>query len=131
MNGILIRAVKTQLGRNWKHMEDEQAIYFPQVCNGGAEIGVPGFTYNEDIIYFWRTNKKLIIKHFTEIANESREDPLVIIQNINLIRGQFSTLEIAEALYGSHKDDFVAIYTVMVWFVLEEVAREYCDKKGL
>ena len=132
MNEKLIRAVRYQLGRKSTSFEDERVLYFPDICQYGASNGFPGFTDYKDTVNFYRVNKKLILEHLVNVANELSEDPIVMIQNFNFIKGQFTTLEIAEALYSQTvKDDYYAIYNIMAWFALEEVARDYCNKKGI
>lgn len=106
--------------------------YFPDVCSHGASEGFNGFIYYTETISFWKRHKNLILKYAEELATDLGEDMITMIQNFNAIKGDFSQTEIAQALYGRcNEDKYTNIYNVMAWFALEEVAREYCDEKGL
>lgn len=65
------------------------------------------------------------------MARELGEDLIGMVQNFNAIKGDYTQSEIAKALYGKYNDEYTNVYNVMAWFALEEVARNYCDEKGL
>lgn len=127
MNNALKTAVIRQIGG-----KENAEIYFPDVCNHGAEGGFIGFTYYTDTIKFWKKHKRLILKHAEELANDLGEDMLSMIQNFNAIKGEYTQTEIGRAVFGETVlNKYTSVYNVMAWFALEEVARDYCDKKGI
>lgn len=105
--------------------------YFPDVCNHGAGGGFTGFIYYTETIQFWKKNKNLILTLAEEMEKALGEDLIGMVQNFNVIKGDYTQSEIAKALYGKYDDEYTNVYNVMVWFALEEIAREYCDEKGL
>ena len=131
MNQKLIDAVIRHIGG-----KENAEAYFPDVCKHGASGGFNGFIYYKDTFYFWKRYKLLILEYAEEMAKELGEEMLVMVQNFNAIKGDYSVTEIGKALYSGlysvrENDEHIPIYNVMAWFALEEVARDYCDKKGI
>lgn len=127
MNDKLKQVVITRIGG-----KDNAKLYFQDVCNYGASGGFTGFIYYKDTISFWKRHKKLIMEYTEEMANDLGEDLLSMVSNFNVIKGNYTQTEIGQALFGEmNENKYAQIYNVMAWFALEEVARDYCNKKGL
>lgn len=127
----LKEAVVRQIGG-----EDNARDYFPDVCKHGSGGGFPGFIYYKDTLYFWKRYKLLILEYAEELAKDLGEETIVMVQNFNGIKGDYTLTEISKALYSGlrsnrENDDYVPIFNTMARFALEEVAREYCGEKGL
>ena len=96
---------------------------------GGADCGVPGFTYYSDTVKFWKHHKAAIIALAEEMADSMGEDLLTMVAGFGCIQGSYSTSEVGKVLYGRDTNDstYTQVANAMTWFALEEVAREIFD----
>lgn len=116
----LIRSVVKQSG-GW---ED-----FKEMTRGMAyaiDGGFSGFTYYADTVAFFKRNRKAILEHAEQVAQDTGEEPLTMIQNFGCFRNDRPAIgTLCKALYQGKGGDAQHIMTCMTWFAGEEVARSY------
>ena len=120
----LTRAILRRLNR------DELA----DVARHGADAGWSGFTYTAETNAFFKAHKADILALSGELASDLGESMLEMVQSFRCLGHQarftgawacdYSTDEIAEALYSGRGEGAAYIRNAMAWFALEEVARE-------
>lgn len=89
----------------------------------GAAGGFGGFIYYSETVEYWRKNRKkitLLMEYQAEAIGY--ENTLEMVQNFNSLQGNYTTDEIARALYGRFDDNLTQIYNTFAWYALEEVA---------
>ena len=122
MNEKLVRAIKRQLGSDWK-------INFEGIYNHGVDGGFAGFTYYSDTVSFFKRNKKEIVELVKEMADDFGQSPIEFIKGFNCLKGDDWEAEIAETLYGRISANNDIVSNALAWFAAEETAREYMDNK--
>lgn len=116
-------AVKKQTGLNKEDFfaELENVLQSPY----GAAAGFGGFIYYSETVNFWRKNKAKILRFAEDQADELGQNVVDMVAGFKGIKDDFTTGEIAAALYGRFNDDYTQIYNIMAWYCLEEVAFYY------
>jgi len=108
-----------------RHLDREQ---LEDVARHGADAGWSGFTYYSDTVAFYKAHKAEILALAQQMAEEFGQDMIEMIRGFRCISNQgkpdYSTSEIAEALYSGRGESADLIRNAMAWFALEEVARE-------
>ena len=120
MNEKLMRAVKRQLGSDWKDQ-------FEDIYNHGIDGGFTGFIYYHDTVSFFKRNKVEIIELVKNYAAELDQSPIEFVKSFNCLKGLDWEEEIAQALYGKLSDDNYTVPNALAWFAAEEAAREYME----
>jgi hypothetical protein len=118
-NPSLALAVSRQMGG-----KSELLQHYKDVANHGADCGFNGFIYYAETVKFWRNNKKLILESLSQLADDLGENVTDMVKNFSCIKGDFSTDEIAKALYGNYCKEFDLIYNCLAWYALETVCQE-------
>ena len=119
----LIRAVVKQSG-GWKNFQE----IAKDVAEQGADCGFSGWIYYRETMEFFRKNRKIILEHAEEMAQDLGEPMLSMIQDFGIFRtAPIKTEDLAKALYAGKGPEVATVYNVMSWFALEEVARAYVD----
>lgn len=123
MNEKLMRAVKRQLGSDWK-------IQFKDIVNHGIDGGFSGFIYYSDTVSFFKRNKTEIVELVKEMANEFGQSSIEFVKSFGCLNGDDNMEEeIGEALYGRMGVDDYTVANALAWFAAEKAAREYIDNK--
>lgn len=125
MNEKLMRAVKRQLGSDWK-------IQFDDIIHHGIDGGFSGFIYTVDTVSFYKRNKKEIVELVKEMSSEFGQSPIEFVESFGCLKdftGVGYEEEIAQALYGKLDDDNMTVPNALAWFAAEEAAREYIDNQ--
>ena len=95
----------------------------------GAGIGIPGFIYYNETIPFFIVNRKDIVNHMEQTAEEIGTDIISMVQNFGVFRnsGKPTTSEIGKAIWDSGQTwpDLATLYNVFAWYALEEVSRTW------
>lgn len=91
----------------------------------GAAAGFCGFIYYRETVNFWRKNKANILRFAEEQAHETGENVVEFVAGFREIIGEYSTGEVAAALYGRYNEKFDYLYNILAWYALEEVAFNY------
>ena len=119
----LVRAVVKQSG-GWKNFQE----IAKDVAEHGADKGFPGWISYKETMEFFRKNRKIILEHAEEMAQDLGENVLSMIQGFGIFRdAPIDTQDLAKALYTGKGPEVARVYNIMSWFVLEEVARAYVD----
>ena len=92
-----------------------------QIAEHGADYGVPGFTYYNETVSFFKRYRKEIISLVEEMAEELGETPISFVKAFRCLDG-VEEKEVAQTLYGNKIDDIVA--NGLTWFALEEIANQ-------
>ena len=119
----LIRSVIRQTGRG--NLSD--------IANHGCAGGFAGFTYYVDTVAFFKRNRSDIMELAERMAVDIGEDTIEMIRGFNcLSSGQypnrkpdFTSSEVAEAIYRGKGDCAQQIQNALAWFAAEEVARAF------
>jgi hypothetical protein len=123
MNEKLMRAVKRQLGSDWK-------IQFEDIVNHGIDGGFSGFIYYRDTVSFYKRNKAEIVELVKEMADAFGQSPIEFVKSFRCINdGLEFEEEIAQTLYGRIPEDSYTVPNALAWFAAEEAAREYIDNQ--
>ena len=121
MNEKLMRAVKRQLGSDWKEN-------FHDINNHGIDGGFSGFIYYCDTVSFFKRNKAEIVELVKEMASEFGQSPIDFVKSFNCLKGSEDwEAEIAECLYGRLSEDNITVPNALAWFAGKEAAREYMN----
>lgn len=108
-----------------RHLDREQ---LEEVAEHGADAGWAGFTYYRDTCAFYARHKADILAMAEQEAKEFGQDMIEMIGHFRCLsnngKPDYSSSEIAEALYGGRGECADLIRNAMAWFALEEVARE-------
>jgi hypothetical protein len=98
-------------------------------ANYGANIGIHGFSYTKDTSIFYQENRKDIVSHMINTADEFGTDIISMIQNFGIFRNteKPKVETVGKALWGSIQceAEFKEIYNVCAWYALEEVSRTW------
>lgn len=121
IDASLIRATVRQVG-GWEAFKE----LAQDVTNHGAAGGFVGFTYYTDTVAFSKRSKAAIVDRLSTIADELGENALLCLAGFNCLK-DYTVEEVADGLYNPRSDYRTAVYNALAWFVLEEVARSYCD----
>lgn len=121
MNEELMRAVKRQLGSDWKEQ-------FEDIVNHGIDGGFSGFIYYSDTVSFFKRNKDEIVELVKEMADDFGQSPIELVKSFNCLgKKEDWEAEIAECLYGRISADNLTVPNALAWFAAEEAAREYMN----
>lgn len=127
--------------------------YFSDISNHGAAGGFSGFIYYRETVAFFNLYKKEIMAMIKNMADDLGEGILEMIQGFNCLTSthakngwdspgnlknpdlcrrvpDYSTDEIAEAIYRGTGDGAGIIKNALAWFALEEVANSYVNLSG-
>lgn len=125
-NPSLIRAVVSQCS-GWDEFK-ERAL---DVANYGGNSGTfGGFIYYKDTVKFTKDHRSTIVAYYTELANDLGEDVISMVKGFNLIKDQFTSEEVAKALFGrlpDGSDEKTMIYNVLSIGIQEEVCNAYIN----
>ncbi len=114
----MTRAILRQLDR-----EDLESV-----AAHGADAGWCGFSYYTETVAFFKAHKSDILKLAEEIASDMGEDMIAMIRGFRCLgysgKPDYTTSEIAEAIYSGRGESADIIRNALAWFALEEVARE-------
>ena len=111
----LIRAVVSRIGKD--SIQD--------VNNHGIDGGFGGFIYYTETMAFFRKHRAIILKMAEEMAEQLGENILSMIHGFRCIGEDYSTAEIAKAIYTGKGDCVDVVYNAMAWFAAEEVCRMF------
>jgi len=117
MNKKLINAVAKQMGGVGNLKE-----YASDICNHGADAGVPGFIYYTDTNAFTTRNHALIMELLNNYADDFGINALELLNGFNCFK-DMNEHGIFDGLTNKNSDDRTTIYNGLAWFALEEVAR--------
>ena len=96
------------------------------INNHGIGGGFNGFIYYKDTVAFWKAHRKDIMRFAEEMADSLGEDTISMIQNFNCLgKKDYSSTDIAKALYAGKGDVAEQIQNAMAWFAAEEVCRMF------
>ena len=113
----LIRAVVKQSG-GWDSFQEMAK----DVAEHGADKGFPGWISYRETMDFFRKNRKTILEYADKLASYSGDNVLSLVQKFWTFRNSpINTQNLSKALYIGKGP------TIMAWFALEEVARDYVD----
>jgi hypothetical protein len=116
----LARAVIRQLG-GWSQ--------FKKSARNIAEYGINGgfgkFIYYSDTVPFFTRNRKQIIELAKEQAADFGQGMLEMIAGFRCLRGDYTSDEIGETLFGRNPDAQIA--NALAWYAGEEVCRSFVD----
>lgn len=118
----LIRAVIKQSG-GWESFTEMAS----DVCNHGASGGFNGWIYHTETCEFYAKNRKLICELAQDLASDIGEDMLTMVSNFNDIKGDYSTVEVGQTIFGNKSQHDTQIANALAWFAIEEVCRSYFD----
>ena len=117
----LVRAVVKQSG-GWDSFQEMAR----DVAAHGADAGFSGWIYYRETMEFFRKNRKIILEHAEEMAQDLGENVLSLIQGFGIFRtAPIRMDDLAKALYTGKGPEVATVYNIMSWFALEEVARAY------
>lgn len=125
MEKQLKQAIIEQLG--YEDLNEECKQTLADVCRGGGNSGWSGFTYSNELLEFYNTNKKLILDYHKELASELGEGFLEMIKGFNCLKDSgLEVDEIAEIIYSNKHDHECATMLIdaLCWSVLEGLAFE-------
>jgi hypothetical protein len=83
-----------------------------------------------DTVKFTKDHHSMIVAYYTELANDLEEDVISMVKGFNLINDQFTTEEVAKALFGrlpENSDEKIMIYNVLAIGIQEEVCNAYVN----
>lgn len=125
-NPSLIRAVVSQCG-GWDEFKERAS----DVANYGGNSGTfGGFIYYKDTVKFTKDHRTMIVAYYTELANDLGGDVINMVKGFNLIKDQFTSEEVAKALFGrlpEGSDEKTMIYNVLAIGIQEEVCNAYVN----
>lgn len=127
INESLIRAVIRQCG-GWDSFKE----IAQDVTKHGADAGFHGFIYYIETVGFYQKNREIINEFTADQARDFGMDSFQMVSGFNCLRGNTTSYEVAETMYGPKKwvDSPKGTYQVanaLAWFALEEVCRSYVD----
>lgn len=123
LNASLVRSTVRQC-HGWQGFKE----IAHDVCNHGANAGFGGFIYPSETVPFYKRNKKALLEICKEQANDIYGHGMTVpgfIAGFNCV--DCSAEHVAIALYTGKGDNVTEVYNALAWFVIEEVARRYCD----
>jgi len=124
MNKLLKDAIIEQLGYNEETDAEELADTLSDISQYGADNGVSGFIYYYDTCQFYDDNKRLILEHAAEMAEELGEGLSTMIAGFNCLKN-YKEKDVVLFLAGLADDSTTTqIKNALAWFVLEELAHE-------
>jgi len=94
----------------------------------GANIGIPGFTYYNETLSFFKKNRPAIASHIERTADEFGTDIFSMVQNFGVFHNSEKPTpsEIGKALWDSQFwPEFSYLYNVFAWYALEEVSNTW------
>jgi len=98
-------------------------------AENGANIGISGFIYYCETIYFFRKNRAAIASHIERTAEELGTDIFEMVQSFGVFRNSEkpTPAEIGKALWDKSKTypELTTLYNVFSWYALEEVSRAW------
>lgn len=119
----LIRAAIRQLGDKGEELENT----LTDIMNHGASGGFSGFTYTNESAKFFKRNKKDIVSHLKQQADDFGQSPLEMVKGFRCA-GDEDEENIASVLYGRATSDDASLENCLAWYALEEVARAMVDE---
>ena len=94
----------------------------------GADIGISGFMYYKDTAAFFRENRKDIVRHMENAAEEMGTDVISMVQGFAVFRygPKPAVSEVGKALWAKfRRAGLASLYNVFAWYVLEELAHTW------
>lgn len=108
-----------------KNLDREQ---LEDVARHGADAGWSGFTYYNETVAFFKAHKADILEMAKQDANDFGQEMLEMIRGFRCLgnnsKPDYSTDEIAEAIYAGRGECSDLIRNALAWYALETVARE-------
>ena len=108
---------------------NDLSTQFENCAEHGADCGISGLIYYDEIIAFFRANRKDIISHMEQSAAEMGTDIISMVQGFGVFRNSDKPTpsEVGRALWDSGKqwDELTSLYNVFAWYALEEVSRTW------
>ena len=107
----------------------ELSAVFENCAEHGADCGFVGFIYYNETVPFFKANRRDIVRHMENMAEEIGTDIISMVQGFGVFRhGSKPTVgEVGRALYDSGKTwpELTTLYNVFAWYALEEVSRTW------
>lgn len=108
-----------------RHLDRQQ---LEDVARHGADAGWSGFIYTRETVQFYKSHKGDILELAKQMADDLGESMIEMVRGFRCLgnsgKPDYSSDEIAEALYSGRGECADTIRNAMAWFALEEVARE-------
>jgi len=116
------KSLSNGLGYDIKEDNDNEdlMVRMSDIRTYGMIVEWNGFAYNIDTVDFYKKNKKDILRLAEEMAESYDEDMFIMIKSFKCLGGDYTTAEIAKALYARNGD--YSIQGAIVWAAVEEVA---------
>jgi hypothetical protein len=118
-NAKLAAVVSRQVGG-----KEALSEMYKDVCGHGADSVFSGFIYYSETVEFYRRAKKLIIDALENDASDQGVSVIDLVKSFNCIKGDYSSREIAIALYGRYTSDLDVVYNCLAWYALEKICQE-------
>jgi len=108
---------------------NDLSTQFENCAEHGADCGISGLIYYDETIAFFKANRKDIISHMEQSAEEMGTDIISMVQGFGVFRNSDKPTpsEVGRALWDSGKqwDELTTLYNVFAWYTLEEVSRTW------
>jgi len=112
-------------GNEFKELSEE----FENCAEHGEDCGFVGFIYYNETVPFFKANRRDIVRHMENMAEEMMTDIISMVQGFGVFRhGSKPTAgEVGRALYDSGKTwpELATLHNVFAWYALEEVSRTW------
>lgn len=110
----------------WEQLQDS----YSDICSGGIvrgiDHGVDGWMYTDELVAFFKANKKEILDFAKETAYDLGEgSSFQMMSNFNCFNGDYTEGDIAEGIYDTDSDNHKNIVSGISWFIGEELARSF------
>ena len=129
----LDRAIINQLGYDASDLEcsdpseSELMQTLIDISNHGAQGGVSGFIYYSELQEFYGNNSAAIVSLIEDRADDYGQDPIAMVKGFNCLNSDYTSKDIAIALYGDRLDADNMIVSALCWFSLEDLAYRLAD----
>ena len=85
------------------------------ICRGGCQAGVPGFTYTSDCLEAFNEHRETVLERLTELADDLGEESCYSIAEGSLKHHGYSV---------PFDPDLITLY--LVWIFVEDAAYQFC-----
>ena len=108
---------------------NELSSEFENCAEHGANCGFGSFIYCNETISFYMENRKDIVRHIENTADELGTDIISMVQCFGVFQNSEKPTvgEVGKALYDSGYTwpELTTLYNVFAWYALEEVSRTW------
>lgn len=117
----LARAVISQMNCTMAEASEELS----ESSFRSADQGVTGFIYYNQTMGFYKKNRKAIIEALEDDADAFGEDLIPMIKGFNCLKGDVTSKEVSNTLYGTPKQMDTYVANALAWYALEKVAFDF------